>query len=218
MTRAGARGQDAGMAVAELAMGPRTSGRAAEALQAVVVRPLGEADVALLAAPRGTTAPSIKKLNSRHHSLARCLAQGMPPFEAAAVTGYDPSRISILQGDPTFAELVVFYRDHEDAQFAEFTKRATQVTITTIERLQDLVENEEEPLTIDQGLSIIKTLADRTGYAPPSKGSQTLNLNLDMTGRLSAAKRRLESLAPPAPVVDAEFEEVAGGDADSATS
>lgn len=191
---------------------PRLNGRVTLSLQAAFVRPLQEADIALLETERGIKTPPRKKLRDRHHALARCLAQGMKVWEASAITGYTPSTISILLQDPTFKELMEFYHENEDAQLAEFTKRATMVTITALNNIQELVEDDSVPLTLEQNLTVVKTLADRTGYAPVQK-SITANVNVDLPGRLAAAKARLlERLAASkntSAVLDVEFNEIA---------
>lgn len=178
------------MPVADLNLDtPRTRGRAPRAVEVEFLRDLGEADLVLLASERQVTAPSIKRLRDRHHALARLLAQGMSNAEASAITGYDPSRISILKKDPTFAELVAHYHTQENALLAEFTERATTLTLEAMNVLQDAAEEGE--LTIGQALEIAKTFADRTGHAPVTKVQQT-NINLDLGGRLAAARSRLE--------------------------
>lgn len=197
------------MAVADLTTGTRrTRGRPPKPVEVEFVRDLSEADLALLASGRGVQAPSIKRLRDRHHALARLLAQGMSASEASAVTGYDPSRISILKKDPTFAELVDHYRKVDNALMAEFTERATLLTLTAMDVLQEAAENDE--LTVGQALEISKTFADRTGHAPVTKVQQT-NINVDLGSRLAAARSRIATPkpTPQLPVFDAEFSEVA---------
>lgn len=200
--------------VDQLDMRPRLAGRATKEISIDYVRDLGEADISLLGTERGVTARPIAKLRDRHHQLARCLAQGMNGVEASAVTGYDPSRISILKSDPSFIELVTFYRENENAQLAEFQRRAAMVSITALQNLQEQVEDEENPLTVDQNLTIVKTLADRTGHAPVQRSVQT-NVNVELGQRLAQARSRLAALAAPV-ITEAEFTEVRGDDAGSA--
>jgi hypothetical protein len=194
------------MAVAELDMTPRLTGRSPKGIEVSVLRELGGADLSLLGAERGTKPQRIKRLRDRHHLLARTLASGVKDWEAAAITGYDISRVSILKSDPTFAELVEFYREHENAAQAEFQRRASLVTLTALDNLQEAVENEDDPLSFEQNLTIVKTLADRTGHAPVQRAINT-TVNVDLPGRLSGAKARLAALAAKA--VDADFVEIA---------
>lgn len=200
------------MPVAELGMDVRLNGRAQAPVEVSYVRDLGEADLALLASERGVKPQPVQRLRDRHHSLARLLAGGMKPAEVSAITGYSLSRISILQADPSVKELISFYRENEDAAYAEFGRRATMVTITALENLQEQVEDDANPLSVDQNLTIIKTLADRTGHAPVSKTINT-NVNLELGSRMAAARARLQQrlTAPVAEVIDAHFE-VRSGD------
>lgn len=180
------------------------------------MRVLGPADLALLASERGSTAPSIKRIRDRHHSLARCLATGMKNSEASLVTGYDPSRISILLKDPTFAALVDDYRRMENGAAADFAERTGVLTLTAVNQLQDALEDEENPLPVGTVLEIAKFGADRTGHAPVSKNIQ-VNVDARLGDRLRAARQRLAQLpAPPAEtVVDAEFVPSEGSDGES---
>lgn len=180
------------MSVAELFIAPRTSGRAAAPPSAEYVRDLGPADLALLASERETPIrpPALKALRDRHHALARCLAQGMRPAEAAAVTGYDVSRISILSGDPTFRNLIAFYAANETALAADYAERATTLALSAMNKLQEAIENEEEPISDSMALEIAKFASDRTGHSPVQK-SIALSGTLDLGARMAAAKRRV---------------------------
>jgi hypothetical protein len=50
------------------------------------------------------------RLRDSHHTVARLFAHGLRPEEVSGQTGYSPSRLSTLQRDPSFQELVTFYR------------------------------------------------------------------------------------------------------------
>lgn len=182
-----------GMAVPELDFAPR-SGRRTAPLAVEAVRALGEADLALLASERGTRAPAVKKLRDRHHQLARLMAQGMKVAELSAITGYDPSRISILKGDPSFRELLAQYREVEDGLLGEFTERAAVLTLSAINEIHDRLEDEPESFTVQTLLEVSKTFADRTGHAPVQK-NLNLNANVDLGNRLSAARKRLAEVS-----------------------
>lgn len=187
------------MTVSELAFGgPRTRGRAKKPVEVEFVRELTESDLALLASERGIKPRPIAKLRDRHHALARCLASGMKDEEASAVTGYDPSRISILKADDTFKGLVAFYHSREDAALADFQTRAAVLTLTAMEEIQERLESDEDPVPMGQLLEITKTFADRTGHAPIQR-QVNLNANVDLGNRLEAARRRLAQLEAPKP-------------------
>ena len=198
-----------GMVVDQLDIAPRILGRAKRAPAVELVRAVTAADLALLETEKGSKPPSVKRLTDRHHSLARCLAQGMEGWEAAAITGYDPSRISILKSDPTFKELIEFYRRHEDAALAEFTARASMVTLTALNRVQEMLDDDENPVSLDEAMTVAKTFADRTGHAPVAKTVNT-NVNVELGAQLDSARARLRALPrpPQLTVVEAEYSEV----------
>ena len=176
--------------ISELDIGPRGRGRASRPLDVTMVRPLAPSDLALLASERGTVARPLVRLRDRHHSLARCLARGMTHAEAAIITGYDPSRISVLKSDPSFQELLAYYRDCENEALADFTARATDLSLTAMDALQEALEDEENPLPPSMVLEVAKFAADRTGHAPVTK-SLNVNVNADLGNRLDAARKRL---------------------------
>jgi len=191
-----------------LDIAPRLGGRAPASLEAEALRELTLSDLALLQVERGTRAPSIKKLRDRHHALARCLAQGMKNSEASAVTGYDPSRISILLADPTFQDLLEHYKKVENSHFADFTTRATLLSLDALNELQERLEDDPESFTQGDLRELIKLTADRTGHAPVQKVQQT-NINVELGGRLAQARAR---------IIEARQSLLAEGSAGSPTS
>lgn len=129
-------------------------------------RDLGAADLAALALPRGVRPKSLVRIHASHHALARCLAAGMRPSQAALVTGYDGPRISVLQNDPAFIELVGEYRAEAKSVFADLAERMNNLSLDAIELLQERLH--DSPETFDAGvlLDMIKVFADRTGHGP----------------------------------------------------
>lgn len=178
------------MAVAELNFKPRILGRAKALAEVAFVRELGDADMAMLELDRGIKPPAIKTLRDRHHALARCLALGMSHVEAAAVTGYTTGRISILNGDASFKELVAHYRDAANSASATYQDRAVQAAQTALDIITERLEDTPEDITLGQALEIAKQLGDRTGNAPLQRIQQT-NVNIDLGGRLAAARLRV---------------------------
>lgn len=178
------------MTFAELDIPARNKGRAAKPLVIEPAGELGPADLVLLASERGIKPTEIKVLRERHHALARCLAAGMRPAEASAITGYDPSRISILKSDPTFAALVEDYRTMDANVSADFVQRTQVLSLTVVNRLQEAVEDEETSMSPGTLLEIAKFAADRTGNAPVTK-NLNVNVNAELGNKLNAARRRL---------------------------
>lgn len=170
---------------------PRTRGRAVRTVSAVTVRPLDEADILLLAAgEKGSTASPLKRLGERHHALARALAGGMKPGHAGITCGLSASRVSILQSDPAFKELVNFYREDVNAQYRDLHQRLSGLALDAAEELAERLEEDPSSVSTGQLMEVVKMGADRTGFGPQSS-SLNMNVNVDMANRLKAARERV---------------------------
>lgn len=185
------------MPVAELTAGGFSlRGRPAKPLEVEVLRELGPSDIALLGTEREVQ-PSVPliAIRDRHHAIARLLAQGKKPAEVSAITGMGYSRISILRQDPMFKELVAHYQREEDSLLADFTERTGLLALTVINNLQEMAENDENPLSAAVQLEIAKFAADRTGHSPIQK-NLNVNATMDLGNRLAAARARLQGIVP----------------------
>lgn len=171
----------------------RVNGRASRPLSAVQVRELDSCDVALLAEEKGSKAPPLKRLSERHHALARCLASGMSDGDAAITCGYVLSRVSILKADPAFQELLAFYRADVNSKYLDMHGVLAGLSLDAAmelrERLELDIESGEKTISVGQLMELTKLGADRTGYGPQSS---QLNVNVDLAGRLEAARKRVE--------------------------
>lgn len=170
----------------------RISGRASKPMSAVQVRELDAVDIALLGEEKGSKAPPLKRLSERHHALARCLATGMEPGDAAITCGYIASRVSILQADPAFQELLSFYRQSVEAKYLDMHGVLAGLSLDAAmelrERLETDIEADEKKISVGQLVELTKLGADRTGFGP--QASQ-VNINVDLAGRLQAARERV---------------------------
>lgn len=169
----------------------RLSGRASKPIVAAEVRELRPSDFELLAVERGTEAAPLKRLSERHHALARLLAQGTGPGEAAIVTGLSASRVSILQADPTFKELVEFYREKVDLAYSDMHSTLAGLSLDAATELRDRLEDDPEKISVNQLLEIVKLGADRTGFGP--KSTQDVNLHVGLAEKMQAARERAEA-------------------------
>lgn len=169
----------------------RTSGRAARPIVATVVRPLDRADLMLLQEEKGSQPSALKRLSERHHALARNLAGGMAPGDAGILCGYSNSRVSILQDDPAFRELMEFYRNDVNAQYRDLHTRLSGLALDAADELAERLEEDPTAFSVGQLMETVKMGADRTGFGPQSS-STNLNVNVDMAGRLEAARKRVE--------------------------
>ena len=114
--------------------------------------------------------------------------------EAAIVCGYAPSRVSILLDDPAFAELLIFYRGEVQEKYLDMHGVLAGLSLDAAmelrERLEADMQNEDKSISIGQLVELTKLGADRTGFGPQSS-STNVNLNVDLAGRLEAARRRV---------------------------
>lgn len=178
----------------------RTTGRAAKDIAAVVIRDVTEEDLrALGAVERGTTVPSIEKLRSSHHSLARVLSQGMTIEEAAAITGYTPSRIGTLRMDPAFQALETHYQRMIDDTFekgmVDFAGRLSATATDALEVIHERILEKPDDVSMGTLVDVVKLGADRTGFGPATKQT-TVTVNVQLAARLEAARRRVAEALP----------------------
>lgn len=170
----------------------RISGRASKPMSAVQVREIDACDLALLQEEKGSRAPPLKRLSERHHALARCLASGMEESAAAVTCGYVLSRVSILKADPAFQELLSFYRGSVEAKYLDMHGVLAGLSLDAAmelrERLEIDIEADDKKISVTQLMELTKLGADRTGFGPQSS---QLNVNVDLAGRLQAARERV---------------------------
>jgi hypothetical protein len=160
--------------VAKLA-GP---GRARTALEVMSVRDLGEADLALLAAgDRGTTAPPLKRITDRHHSLARLIAGGASDGEAAATIGFSLSRVSILKQSPAFQDLLALYRKEVDREFATVLEHMAGMSRDALLELRERLEDEPDRFSNRELLDTVNTFVDR---ADVGEGTRKLPVQINL--------------------------------------
>jgi len=158
-----------------------------------VERPLEPEDIAMLALePAPTKAPALKRIRDSHHALARVVASGVSNVEASNITGFDSTYISILKGDPTFNELLAFYKENEATIQAELRDRMVTMALDVGQELRDRVLHTPESIEFNDLRNLFKDLADRTGHG----SSQTINQNLNVADEMTYVQRRrlLEAL------------------------
>lgn len=168
-----------------------------EPLTVEVAGELDDVDMALMGTGAAVKAPPLQRLRARHHALAKALAEGMRPGIAAATFGYDPSRVSILQADPTFCELVEHYRASAEHDYAQMRSRLLGLSVEAIDEINRRLEEEPEKLTTPVLVKIAEFGSDRTGHG--KKAETEVNINIGLADRLRQARQRaLKDVTPPA--------------------
>lgn len=169
-----------------------------------VVGEISHSDLALL--DSGQRIPSagspLERLRPRHHALAKSLARGLRPSIAAATHGYSVSRVSILQADPAFSDLVAHYRANENHDYALMQERLTGLSVAAMDELEERLEKNPESIQSAQLTRIIAVTADRTGHGPASKTDH--KVTYDIGARLAAARERKQLAQANGPIIDHE--------------
>ncbi len=158
------------------------------------------------------SAPSpIKRLSARHHALARALSEGMKPGIAAATYGYELSRVSILQSDPSFRELVEHYRKEIKHDGAQMRERLLALGVDALDELNERLTDPDRVALIKESelRKIVELAADRTGFG--KKTETDVNLHVGFADKLNAARLRVEELANRRKMIDVTPEVVSGG-------
>lgn len=161
-----------------IALSRRTRRGAAAAPTLSFVRDLDSGDRAELENPTPTgqaygynqmSGGGLKRLRHSHHLLAMVLAEGAERSRAAALTGYAPATISMLQLDPAFKELIAHYRTATMAEFEEIRARAASLGLSFLDEIQARLEDDPEGFSHKELRENAAMLLDRTIL--PSKGA-----------------------------------------------
>lgn len=158
----------------------KTRGRTMSPLELEIISSISEED--LLNRSEGalvsSEAPTLSRIRGIHHEIARLLASGLKPADVSAATGYSLSRISILQKDPSFRELLSFYESKSDEVFVDVRKRMAVLGLDAASELADRLENKPETLSNSQLIEITKASLDRAGFSPVTK---TVNVGVQIS-------------------------------------
>lgn len=149
-------------AILDLDSIPSARGAKPKPLEISYVRDLNELDIPKLTAPDslGDKPPTLKELRHSHHLLARSLAEGKAPAEAGAITGYSPSRISILQNDPAFAELIEYYKGQVEVKYVELHERVATLSKDAVEELLARLDDDPSKFSKKELMEITKLGTD----------------------------------------------------------
>lgn len=179
-------------------------GRIAKKIEILGVRELTRGDLACLREPRNVSA--VAKLRDPHHRLARLIASGLRPPEAAARCGFSVSRVYVLNIDPTFQDLVASYRKEVDAAFVqsqdEYYETATANMLKAERQIAEKLEAAEEEgelLPTRDLIAISRDAADRFGYG---KKQTNLNVNVDFAAKLEKAIQRSGKVIDNQPMIE----------------
>jgi len=157
-------------------------------------RHIAQEDLGKLDEAKGSVAPAIVKIRDSHRALARLLATGVSPGEAAAKTGYSNSRVSILLADPSFQELLAHYRGKVDEVFVDQLKKIELLAMSASNELLERLEEKPEEFSNGQLMALMESGLDRT-IAPKKGGAPTLQVNVGNTVNMADDVAKLFGLA-----------------------
>lgn len=165
------------------------------------VRELQDSDLQLLSTMSSQAQPghprnALRRISSRHHALARLLAQGIHPDEAATALSYATDTVYALRQDASFKTLVKFYQDSIAKELESNFELLAGMTRDAGNLLRERMETEPEKITTGQLLEIIKTAADRSGNGPASSSVQ-VNINMGIADRMKAAREAARRAIEP---------------------
>jgi len=147
--------------------------------------------------------PTLARLRGIHHDIARLLATGLSPAEVSAITGYSPSRISTLQNDPSFKELLSFYAQKDAEVFVDVRKRLATLGMDASAELSDRLVDKPESFTNTQLIELTKATLDRAGYNPVAK-SLTASVSVSPE-ELATLKASIPSSVEVREIMDATY-------------
>jgi hypothetical protein len=160
-----------------LGLGPARGGRkTAKPLEVEVVRELTPDDLPSLRQGFAPSQRSLTTIRHSHHQLAQLLARGTTQSDAALITGYSPSYISVIKDDPAFAELLSHYASVSEEKFADVLERMRSLGLSTLDELQSRLELEPENWSARElmemaELLLVKPMRQQAVIASASGGS-----------------------------------------------
>jgi hypothetical protein len=140
----------------------------------------------------------IKRLRESHHTVAKLLVHGLTPLAVSLQTGYSVSRISALQRDESFRELLRAYRNEEEVRRSDFMDRMLGYAEDFAQESHDRLLDDPTSFSHAEVHDHAKLYIDRSGFAPVQR-SLTKSVVMNIGDRMDAAHKRLRDLDDPNP-------------------
>jgi hypothetical protein len=138
--------------------------------------------------------PPLKRLRDSHHAVAKLVARGMSNMQVSLQTGYHPARVSQLQNDPTFKELVAFYRKDGDTVAQEMEAMFLAVGRDFMQEHLERLHDTPEDFSPAELREAVRLYVDRAGFAPIQR-SINKSVTRHIGERLDEAKKRVKDEA-----------------------
>ena len=167
-------------------------GKIAKTMRLIEVIPLTRSDLETLRLPRART--QAQRFREAHHRIAQLLAKGLSQMDVARVVGYSVTRISQLEADPSFQQLIAVYRERENERtdeiidpVKELAEHLTMRYLRAAADNLDRAEDEGELIPLKTAIMGAGDLMDRFGYG---KRQMNVNVNVDFAAQLEKARAR----------------------------
>lgn len=180
-------------------------GAIAAPLRLEVSRELTQADLTRLHDAARTGVPPIQKIRAIHHRQALLLAEGKTPTQVAAIVGCTVQRLVQLQNDPTFTDLMSYYKDQMIVTHLSDAQRLQGKLIDAGEMAMDeIISRLEDPekiskIPIAEVRKIVEMASDRT-VAPPKTSTPAVTPPQAITINFGTSVRQIDDTIAPRPV------------------
>lgn len=137
--------------------------------------------------PVAAGAQQVKTLRHSHHRLAELIAKGASGAEISLTTGYSASYISIIQGDPAFAELIAYYESQKQTIFVDAMERLRVVGLDAAEKLHEQLHDSDVVWTKRElmeliDMTVVKPATAKTGTGAVQAPGTGLSLEVRFVG------------------------------------
>lgn len=184
-------------------------GRAAKVdeVEILSVREVTAEEVAALPPARNgasnTAFKGVERLKPRHHEIARALASGLKETELCEMLAVSLSHIHRLKRSPAFQHLLAYYMAARDVEAMNMRDRLEHASSLALDRIQERLEDEDNPLPVGQLKEITFGLLDRAGYNATTKiVSATAQLSQADLMKLKEIRDAARSAALGIPVLE----------------
>lgn len=110
-------------------------------LEIIVIRELTPDDVLAAAEGSSVAGPtSLASIKHAHHRIAQLLVEGASSAKVSLLTGYSPSYVARLQGDPAFRELLAYYGSQAEVIHVDVLERMKVAGLSALDELTQRLE------------------------------------------------------------------------------
>ncbi len=145
----------------------------------------------------------VQNIKERHHEMARRLALGERQVDVCRDMNFTQTQLSILVNhSEAFQELLAHYRTERTVATMNFEQKISVAAVTSIERLDDLLQDEDE-LSPEFVRRCTMDLLDRAGHAPVQRVDKRVQHGAS-PALLAAVKQRVDKREAESTFTDVE--------------